>query len=113
MPQITAPLFYYSSILNNLLLEVCLIFPIFLGHPVCFILLYHLVVYRKWSLFPFQVSSSDLVSTWTGQSEKLVRELFDHALANDGISIIFIDEIDSLCRIRHQSEDDGNRRIKV
>ncbi|VDL64579.1 unnamed protein product [Nippostrongylus brasiliensis] len=61
----------------------------------------------------YQVSSSDLISTWSGQSERLIRELFDHALALKKTAIIFIDEVDSLCRTRCASEDDANRRVKV
>ncbi|KAL4003576.1 ATPase associated with various cellular activities (AAA) family protein [Acanthocheilonema viteae] len=61
----------------------------------------------------YQVSSSDLISTWSGQSEKLIRELFDHALAHSSASVIFIDEIDSLCRVRQITEDDNIRRVKT
>ncbi|VDK44548.1 unnamed protein product, partial [Cylicostephanus goldi] len=72
----------------------------------------------------FKVSSSDLISTWSGQSEKLIRELFDHAIAQTKIilrhcqrvitaAVIFIDEVDSLCRTRCSSEDDANRRVKT
>ncbi|RCN33341.1 ATPase, AAA family [Ancylostoma caninum] len=59
------------------------------------------------------VSSSDLISTWSGQSEKLIRELFDHAIAQKKTAVIFIDEVDSLCRTRCASEDDANRRVKT
>ncbi|KHJ79212.1 ATPase, AAA family, partial [Oesophagostomum dentatum] len=61
----------------------------------------------------YQVSSSDLISTWSGQSEKLIRELFDHAIAQKKAAVIFIDEVDSLCRTRCASEDDANRRVKT
>ncbi|CAH1789888.1 unnamed protein product [Owenia fusiformis] len=59
------------------------------------------------------VSSSDLVSSWVGESEKLIKELFSHAKSQAGRSVIFIDEIDSVCRKRSSSEEEYTRRIKT
>jgi vacuolar protein-sorting-associated protein 4 len=60
----------------------------------------------------FAVSSSDLVSKWQGESERLVRSLFEMARENRP-AIIFIDEIDSLCSNRSEGESDSTRRIKT
>ncbi|CAJ0605177.1 unnamed protein product [Cylicocyclus nassatus] len=70
-------------------------------------------IVRETGSLLYQVSSSDLISTWSGQSEKLIRELFDHAIAQTKTAVIFIDEVDSLCRTRCSSEDDANRRVKT
>ncbi|KAJ1360996.1 Katanin p60 ATPase-containing subunit A-like 2 [Parelaphostrongylus tenuis] len=70
-------------------------------------------VAREINSLLYRVSSSDLISTWSGQSERLIRELFDHATTQKRTAIIFIDEVDSLCRTRCASEDDANRRVKT
>ncbi|ESO89789.1 hypothetical protein LOTGIDRAFT_218616 [Lottia gigantea] len=59
------------------------------------------------------VSSADLVSSWVGESEKLIKELFSHATNNTGRSVIFIDEIDSITRQRSAREEEHTRRIKT
>lgn len=61
----------------------------------------------------FALSSSDLVSKWMGESEQLVKNLFELAHEHKP-SIVFIDEVDSLCGARGEGgESDAARRIKT
>lgn len=62
----------------------------------------------------FSVSSADLISKWQGESERLVRQLFEMARESPGSrAIIFIDEVDSLCGSRSEGESDSLRRVKT
>ncbi|EEC43405.1 vacuolar protein [Phaeodactylum tricornutum CCAP 1055/1] len=62
----------------------------------------------------FSVSSADLISKWQGESERLVRNLFEMARESPGSrAIIFIDEVDSLCGSRSEGESDSLRRVKT
>jgi len=60
----------------------------------------------------FWVSLADLTSKFIGESEKLLRMLFDMAREHSP-SIIVIDEMDSIGRKRNGSESETERRIKT
>ena len=60
----------------------------------------------------FSVSSSDLVSKWMGESERLVKQLFTMARENKP-AIIFIDEVGALRGPRGEGGREALRRIKT
>ena len=60
----------------------------------------------------FSVSAANLISKWLGESEKLVRELYEQA-RKEAPSIIFFDEVDALASSRGSGENDAMRRVKT
>ncbi len=60
----------------------------------------------------FNVSAAAIISKWLGESEKLVRELFE-AAKEKMPSLVFIDEVDSIATERAAGEHDALRRVKT
>jgi len=60
----------------------------------------------------FAVSASSLTSKWHGESEKMVRALFQVA-RDRAPSVVFLDEVDSVLSARSSSESEAGRRLKT
>ena len=60
----------------------------------------------------FSVSASNIVSKWMGESERLIKALFDLARKSKP-AIIFLDEIDSVMGARSDNENEATRRLKT
>ena len=58
----------------------------------------------------YQVRGPEVVSKWYGQSEELLRRIFDHAGKQDS-AIIFFDEIDSIAAQRDEDAHEASRRL--
>lgn len=58
----------------------------------------------------FAVSSANLISKWMGESEKLVKGLFELARKSKP-AVIFLDEIDSVMTKRSEGDNAANRRV--
>ncbi len=60
----------------------------------------------------FNVSAASIMSKWLGESERLVKTLFDQAREKQP-SIVFFDEVDALTGTRGANEHDSVRRVKT
>ena len=60
----------------------------------------------------FSISASSLTSKYLGESEKLVRALFQLAYEMQP-SVVFIDEIESILSKRNEGENDAMKRLKT
>ena len=60
----------------------------------------------------FNISASSLTSKYIGESEKLVRALFELAFEKNP-SVVFIDEIESILSKRKEDENEAMKRLKT
>jgi len=60
----------------------------------------------------FAIKAGDLLTKYLGESEKTISILFKLAREMKP-SVIFIDEIDSICGVRKEDEHESMRRVKT
>lgn len=58
----------------------------------------------------YEISGPQVLSKWYGQSEELIREIFEDA-GEQARAIVFFDEIDSLASQRNDASHEASRRI--
>ena len=58
----------------------------------------------------YKISGPEIFSKWVGQSEELLRKLFDKAAASEQ-AIIFFDEIDSVATRRDDASHESSTRV--
>ncbi|KAF0306903.1 Vacuolar protein sorting-associated protein 4 [Amphibalanus amphitrite] len=63
----------------------------------------------------FPVSAADLLSSYVGETEKAMSDLFARAASRQpaGRAVLFVDELDGLCRVRSGREEEHTRRLKT
>lgn len=60
----------------------------------------------------YEISGPAIVSKWVGDTESMLRRIFDHAKASQsGKAIIFFDEIDSIAESRSGDSHEASRRL--
>lgn len=60
----------------------------------------------------YDISGPSIVSKWVGDTEELLRRIFEHAKnADGGKAIIFFDEIDSIAESRSGDSHEASRRL--
>ena len=58
----------------------------------------------------FSLATSDMLSKFVGESEKTIKLVFQKARSFEK-SVIFIDEIDSICGTRGEGQNEASRRV--
>ena len=58
----------------------------------------------------YEISGPEIFSKWYGQSEEILRRLFEHAIEQKR-AIIFFDEIDSIAAHRNDEAHEASRRV--
>jgi len=68
------------------------------------------IVAKETNSMLYLIRGPEFVSKWVGESEQVLRLIFDDAAKQDR-AIIFFDEIDSVAGKRSENDHDGSRRV--
>ena len=72
-------------------------------------MLARIIAHQSGAVF-YQIKGPEVVSKWLGQSEEMLRKLFEHASAQKS-AILFFDEIDSVAAQRDEDAHESSKRL--
>jgi transitional endoplasmic reticulum ATPase len=84
---------------------------LFIGEPGTGKTMLARIIARESSAAFYQINGPEIVSKWLGQSEELLRKIFEHAKKEPDGAIIFFDEIDSIAEERRDESHEASRRL--
>lgn len=83
---------------------------LFIGEPGTGKTMLARIIARESGAVFYQINGPEIVSKWLGQSEELLRKIFERARTKSG-AIIFFDEFDSIAEERRDESHEASRRL--